>query len=69
MWEHSTKQIPTSFTARYNARRLVYYEGFLSIEEAESAEQYIKGKSRAWKSALITKQNPQWRDMIADIIG
>jgi putative endonuclease len=67
MWEHSTKQNPTSFTALYNVNRLVYYQGFLSVIEAESAEKYIKGKNRKWKRELITKHNPNWKNLIADI--
>src|SRR5687768_8013365 len=66
-WEHSTKQNPTSFSARYNVSRLVYFQGFLSVAEAESAEKYIKGKKREWKLALITKHNPKWKDLRSDI--
>ncbi len=66
-WEHVTKQNPSSFTAKYNVNRLVYYQGFLSISEAEAAEKYIKGKSRPWKIALITKFNPKWRDLRGDL--
>jgi putative endonuclease len=69
IWEHSTKQNQASFTARYNVSKLVYCQGFLSKEESESAEAYIKGKSRTWKSALIARQNPDCRDMIGDITG
>ena len=64
VWEHSTKQNPASFTARYNVNRLVYYQGFLSITEAESAENYIKRKKRQWKISLINKHNPTWEDLI-----
>jgi putative endonuclease len=63
VWEHQTKQNPNSFTARYAANKLVYYQGFLSVTEAEKAEKYIKGKKREWKRALITKHNPQWLDL------
>ena|SRR5690606_6881989 len=62
-WEHVTQQNPASFTAKYKVNRLVYYQGFLSIDEAKAAEKYIKGKNRAWKIALITKHNPKWRDL------
>jgi putative endonuclease len=67
VWEHSTKANPESFTARYNVNKLVYFEGFLSIPEAESAERYIKGKKREWKKALITKHNPRWKDLRDEI--
>jgi putative endonuclease len=67
VWEHSTKQNPASFTARYNVNRLVYYQGFLSVTEAESAERYIEGKKREWKRTLICKHNPKWRDLRSEI--
>jgi putative endonuclease len=63
VWEHSTKRNPASFTARYSVNKLVYYQGFLSVSEAESAEGYIKGKKRDWKRALINKHNPAWKDL------
>ena len=67
VWEHATKQNPAAFTARYAVNRLVYYQGFLSVSEAEQAEKFIKGKTRAWKRALISKQNPRWRDLGAEV--
>jgi putative endonuclease len=67
IWEHATKQNSTSFTARYNVNRLVYYQGFLSVTEAESAERFIKGKKRDWKRALITKHNPKWKDLANEV--
>src|SRR4051812_16616402 len=63
VWEHATKQNPTSFTAQYSVNRLVYYQGFLSVTEAEKAEKFIKGKTRAWKRALISKHNPKWNGL------
>ena len=47
--EHRLKEYPGSFSAKYNATVLVYYENFDSIEEAIEREKYIKGKSRKWK--------------------
>ena len=67
MWEHITKQNPKSFTARYSVHRLVYYQGFLSVTEAENAEKFIKGKTRAWKRTLISKHNPKWSDLNCDV--
>jgi putative endonuclease len=67
VWEHRTKQNPKSFTARYNVNKLVYHQGFLSVAEAKSAELYIKGKKREWKLALISKDNPKWKDLSNNI--
>src|SRR5689334_21620401 len=66
-WQHRTKRDPKSFTARYTVNRLVYYQGFLSVTEAEKAEKYIKGKTRAWKRALISKHNPKWKDLSDEV--
>lgn len=66
-WEHRTKQNPRSFTARYSATKLVYYQGFLSIGEAEKAEKFIKGKTRAYKIRLIQKQNSKWKDLAIEL--
>ena len=63
LWEHKTKQNPTSFTARYNVHKLIYYEGFDSIVEAIAREKFIKGKTRKWKEELIQKMNPEWGDL------
>jgi putative endonuclease len=63
VWEHSTRQNPGSFTARYKVDGLVYYQGFLSVAEAESVEKYIKGKNREWKCKRISDHNPKWRDL------
>ncbi|HYC85006.1 MAG TPA: GIY-YIG nuclease family protein, partial [Chryseosolibacter sp.] len=65
--EHSTKRNPDSFTARYGVNQLVYYQGFLSIAEAEQAEKYIKGKTRAWKKALIDRHNSKWKDLSFEV--
>lgn len=67
IWEHRIRQNPASFTARYFVNKLVYYQGFLSVTEAERAERYIKGKTRAWKKALIGKHNPSWKDLFDDV--
>ena len=62
-WEHQTKRNPKAFTARYAVKKLVYYQGFLSISEARQAELYMKGKTREWKKRLIEKLNPKWKDL------
>lgn len=63
VWEHATRQDPKCFTARYNIHKLIYYESFDSITEANLRERFIKGKTRKWKEALIQKMNPEWGDL------
>ena len=44
IWQHQNKEFSTSFTAKYNCDKLVYYENFLRIEEAFAREKQIKGE-------------------------
>ena len=69
IWEHLTKVNKGSFTARYNLTKLVYYEGFELIVEAIRREKYIKGKSRKWKDDLIKSVNPEFKDLIREIMS
>ncbi|MEP3390479.1 MAG: GIY-YIG nuclease family protein [Reichenbachiella sp.] len=63
VFEHQTKLYPNSFTAKYNINKLVYYEGFHSIEEAIDREKQVKKYRREKKIALIESINPQWNDL------
>jgi putative endonuclease len=63
MYEHQTGQYKNSFTGKYNVKRLVYYEGFISIEEAIAREKQIKAGSRQKKLDLINQFNPDWKDL------
>src|SRR5258705_5876999 len=69
LWEHQTKVKPSSFTARYNVYKPVYYEGLDSAEAALERERFIKGKSRKWKEELIAKMNPEWNDLTETILN
>lgn len=63
VYEHKQKLHPRSFTARYNLSKLVYYEGYQSIEEAIFREKQLKAGSRKKKLDLIKQFNPQWSDL------
>jgi len=65
--EHKEKLYPSSFSARYNLNKLVYYEFFNSIESAIEEEKRIKGGSRIKKIQLINSLNPNWWDLYEDI--
>ena len=53
LFQHQNKLIPGCYTCRKLPVKLVYYQDFLTREEALSAEQQIKGWSRRKKEALI----------------
>ena len=61
--EHKNQIHPKSFTAKYKLFKLVYYEGFHTIEEAIAREKQIKAGSRKKKEELINGLNPSWNDL------
>ena len=61
--QHKEKFYPNSFTAKYNCCKLVYYEQFITIEEAIGKEKQLKNWKRAWKINLINSENPNWEDL------
>jgi putative endonuclease len=64
--EHRTSAVP-GFTARYNLKRLVHYEIFDDPANAIQREKNLKHWVRAWKVALIEKDNPEWHDLYDEI--
>jgi len=65
-FQHTSKLVP-GFTARYNVRKLVYYELFGDIRLAITREKQIKGWLRKRKIALIEPMNPSWKDLITEL--
>ena len=57
------------FSKKYNTNKLVYYESFSTIEEALISEKRIKNWKREWKKNLISKHNPQWKDLSIEILN
>ena len=53
----------STFTAKYNVNRLVYYEATNDVTAAIAREKQIKGWLRAKKIALIESKNPEWKDL------
>ncbi len=65
--EHRTDAVP-GFTSRYGVhQQLVYFETTDSIEAAILREKRLKKWPRDWKKNLIERDNPEWRDMFADV--
>ena len=58
--QHEDKTNPNSFTAKYNAHYLIYYEKFSWIRQAIEREKEIKNLTRAKKEQLIAGANPNW---------
>lgn len=62
-FEHAESVNKNSFTAKYQTRKLVYYEIFGNIEYAIRREKQIKAGSRKKKIDLIKSTNPDWNNL------
>ena len=62
IWQHRNDLVE-GFSRQYRVHRLVHYEQFVDMARAIEREKQLKGWRRAWKIALIEKQNPEWRDL------
>ena len=60
--------ITKGFTDRYGVKTLVYFECHTTIAQAIAREKQIKNWKRRWKLDLLEKENPEWRDVYADIL-
>ena len=66
VYEHR-QRVVGSFTQRYNATKLVFFEVCSDIEAAITREKQIKGGSRRDKIELIRAANEGWRDLGEDL--
>jgi putative endonuclease len=62
VWEHRNAVVD-GFTRRYRVHKLVYIERHETMEAAIEREKRLKRRHRAWKFALIERENPEWRDL------
>lgn len=62
VFQHKSKSLP-GFTSKYNVQKLVYFEYCNDDVSAIAREKQIKDWSRAKKNALISENNPGWRDL------
>lgn len=67
VWEHK-HDLVKGFTREYGVHLLVYFEQIEDVEQAILREKRIKTWNRKWKLDLIEKDNPQWKDLYAEII-
>ncbi|TDQ81980.1 putative endonuclease [Dongia mobilis] len=64
--QHRAGEI-VGFTKRYDLKQLVYFEPHEDINAAIHREKRLKKWPRAWKVRLITRENPEWRDLYHDL--
>ena len=67
--EHRNNADPNSFTARYKAHKLVYFEETCDIDSAIEREKQIKSWNRDKKIALICQSNPRFFDLYPNLLG
>ena len=62
IYEHKEGLI-SSFTEKYNCKKLVYFETYDDVDEAIVREKQLKGWIRIKKENLIKTINPGWKDL------
>ena len=62
VFEHKSGAVP-GFTARYEVKKLVWFEAHESRETALITEKRMKKWNREWKLALVEMDNPDWDDL------
>ena len=67
VYEHKNNLVPSSFTAKYNIHKLVHYEFISEPRLAIIREKQIKNLSRKAKIELISKSNPDFRDLYYEL--
>lgn len=66
VYEHRTGAAG-GFTQRHDVKALVYFEIHQDAPAAITREKKLKRWRRAWKIALIERDNRDWRDLYQDI--
>ncbi len=59
----------TGFAAKYQCKKLVYYEFLPSRDAAYRREKELKGWSRMKKMILITAKNSSWKDLYEELVS
>ncbi len=67
VWKHR-EGIGANFPARYQCKKLIYYEHYRDIRDAIARESQLKKWSRAKKIALIDRFNRCWLDLGAEVL-
>ncbi len=62
VWEHKQKVVE-GFTKKYNINVLIYYETFSNPQSSILREKQLKNWNRKKKIKLITKINPEFREI------
>jgi putative endonuclease len=61
--KHKSEKYKNAFSSRHQTKRLVYFEKFQWVPDANARELKLKKWKRQWKIDLIEKDNPEWLDL------
>jgi putative endonuclease len=67
VFEHRSL-VGSAFTTKYGIGILVWYEVHDTREAAFLRERQIKEWKRQWKINRINERNPDWRDLLAELV-
>jgi putative endonuclease len=67
VYEHKSGVV-RGFTQKHGLKTLVYFENFLTPQEAIHREKCLKRWKRDWKMELIEGMNPSWSDLYESIL-
>ena len=62
------QHVVEGFTDTYDVTNLVYFEVHEEMNEAIIREKQLKRWHRDWKIKLIETKNPNWKDLISELI-
>jgi len=65
LYEHKNKLVE-GFTAKYNVKKLVYFEETGDVAVALTREKEIKKWRREKKDRLVVRLNPDWKDLSSE---
>ena len=68
VYEHKHHMDKGSYTDKYNAEYLVFYESTSDVTAAIEREKQIKGWNRKRKDKLVASKNPGWVDLYETIL-
>jgi putative endonuclease len=64
--EHKNHLIKNAFTDKYNLEYCIYYEEWEYFDLAINREKELKKWNRTKKEALISKKNPEWKELVTE---
>ncbi len=67
VYEHKNRLFK-GFSAKYNTKKLVYYEIYQDAITAINREKQIKAGSRLAKIRLIESSNKNWKDLYDELL-